>query len=389
MRRCIIRARAVATEGRPLEDKLIVLSGKRIESILPSTASHRFSPKDFISNKRYLVTPGLIDIHVHGGGGSTTETLGGLLAACYYHASQGTTAILPTIFFKDLKHLRHMAGLVKEARNQAPCHILGINLEGPHINPDARGAMDKKYVYKLSEKNVDAIVEAGGGEIRIVTVAPEMPGAETVIKRFVELGVIVSLGHSMATSENANKGIEWGAKMVTHLGNAMSPFHQREPGLIGVALHDRRLIPEIIADGHHLAEDTVKMFLKATENQALLVSDCRWVGGLAPGNHQHEDGQTLTIEDGVARLPDGTFAGGTQALWHCLRYVAQLENYNLWQALPMASRLPAKLLGKRILGKVSVGGRADLVLAGPDLTVKRVFFGGEEIYRAQGEAAWT
>jgi len=234
----------------------------------------------------------------------------------------------------------------------------------------------------------DVRLKMAQGEIKIVTVAPEMAGAETVIKRFIELGVIVSLGHSMATSKEALRGIEWGARMVTHLGNAMSPFHQREPGLIGVALHDRRLVPELIADGQHLADETVSLFLKATEKQAILVSDCRWVGGLPEGNHKQEDGQMFKVEKDVAWLPDGTLAGGTHGLWHCLQYVANLPNYNIWDALPMATKLPAKLLGKRVLGKVMVGGRADLVLAGPDLTVKRVFFGGEEIYHGQGETAW-
>lgn len=385
MKRIIIRARALAVDERPLEDKLIVISGKRIESILPSSSAHRFARSDFINNRRYLVTPGLIDLHVHGGGGATADSLGGLLTACYYHASQGTTALLLTLFFKDLDHLKQVVNLVKEARHQAPCHILGINLEGPHINPQAKGAMDKRYIYKLSEKHVDAIKAAAGDELKVVTVAPEMPGAEIVIKRFTELGVIVSLGHSLATSRDALKGIEWGAKMVTHLGNAMSPFHQREPGLVGVALHDRRLVPEIIGDGHHLAKETISLYLKATENQAVLVSDCRWVGGLPEGEHQLDHGEKLKIENKVAWLPNGTIAGGTQPLWSCVRYVAELPERSLWTTIPLATKIPAKLLGKRLLGKIAVNGRADLVLAGPDLTVKRVFYGGEEIYRGAGE----
>ncbi len=389
MRRCVIRARALALDNQALEDKLIVISGKRIESIVASSASHRFSPKDFISNKRYLVAPGLVDIHVHGGGGAHPDTLGGLLAASYYHAAHGTTALLLTIFFRDLEHLTKMAKLVQDSRSQTNCHILGLNLEGPHINPQAKGAIDGRYVYKLTADHVRAMVAAADGELKVVTVAPEMPGAEEVIKTFVDEGVVVSLGHSLATSEEAARAVDWGAKLVTHLGNAMAPFHQRQPGLIGTALTDKRLIPEIIADGHHLAPESVNMFLKARAQEAILVSDCRWVAGLPEGQHTPADGPPLMVKNGMAYLPDDTMAGGTHALWHSVVQVAQTTSFSFWEALTMATKYPAKLLGKRPLGKLAVGGRADLVLAGPDLTIKRVFFAGEEIYHAEGEPPWS
>ncbi len=388
MRRCVIRARALALDNQLLEDKLIVISGKRIESIVASSVSHRFNPKDFVSNKRYLVAPGLVDIHVHGGGGAQPDSLGGLLAASYYHAAYGTTALLPTIFFRDLDHLKKMAHLVQDSRSQTNCHILGLNLEGPHINPQAKGAIDGGYIYKLTADHVRAMVAAAEGELKVVTVAPEMPGAEAVIKTFVEEGVIVSLGHSLATSEEAARAVDWGARLVTHLGNAMAPFHQRQPGLIGTALTDKRLIPEVIADGHHLAPETVAMFLKAREHEAVLVSDCRWVAGLPEGQHAPAEGPALTVKDGMAYLSDGAMAGGIYPLWHSVVQVAKTTSLTFWEALTMATKYPAKLLGKRQLGKLAVGGRADLVLAGPDLTVKRVFFGGEEIYHAEGEQPW-
>ncbi|MCK5242663.1 amidohydrolase family protein [bacterium] len=385
LKRWIIRTRALATEGNPLEDKLIVISGKRIESILPASAARRFSGKAFISGQRYLVFPGLVDIHCHGGGGVDVHSLGGLLATSYFHASHGTSALLLTIFFEGLKELTRMAELIREARPLAPLRLLGLHLEGPYINPEIRGAIPHETLRNIRTPDVRKLVDAACGELKMVTIAPEVPGAEGAIKAFREAGVVVAMGHSLATTNEARAGVDWGANSVTHLGNAMRPFHQRDPGLVGTALTEQRLMAEIVADGNHLAPETLNMFFRAKVGDLILVSDCRWVGGMPEGEHQQGTREKLLVQNGVARRPDGTLAGAIHPLWKGVTTMAALPEVSIFAAVRMATRNPAKLLGKKNLGRISVGGRMDLILAGPDYSLRRVFVGGEEVFRAANE----
>ena len=377
MKRRIIRARVLATEGKPLKNKLVVLSGKCIESILPATAAGRFNCRDFISSRCYRVFPGLVDIHCHGGGEKEANTVAGLRAAAYFHASHGTTAMLLSIFFKGCDDLARMAGVVKAARSLAPLHLLGIHLEGPYLNPAARGSIPSDCLSPVRFRDIPKILQAGQGELKIITIAPELPGAEKAIRAFREAGIVVALGHSMATAAQARAGADMGAALVTHLGNGMRPFHQREPGLIGAGLLDSRLAAEIIADQHHLARETLSMFIRGKAGDMVLVSDCRGAGGT---------GEKLVVKDGAAYLADNTLAGGIQPAWEGLRTLASLPGMTIWDAVGLATRNPARVLKKRGLGRISVNGRADLVLAGPDLSVQRVFFGGQEIFRASREA---
>lgn len=384
MQRLIIRARALAAEGGPLEDKLIVISGKRIEAILPSGSASRFSSRDFVGSRRYLVVPGLIDMHCHGGGGIDADTLGGMLAAAYFHASNGTTGLLLSVFATGPEDLARRAELVKKARPDAALRLLGLHLEGPLLNPEAAGSIPPDQIRPLAPDAVPDWVEAADGELKMVTVAPEMPNAEGVVRAFAEADVIVALGHSLATAEQARAAVEWGARVVTHLGNAMRPFHQREPGLIGVGLTEPRLTAEIIGDGQHLAPETLSLFLHGKVGDLTLVSDCRWIGGLPEGSRGTGD-EVLEVRAGAARDAAGRLAGGVHPLWQGLRTVSGIPGYSLWKAVPLATRNPARVLGLRGLGRIMVGGRADLVLAGPDFTVRRVFCGGEEVFHAAGE----
>lgn len=386
MRRWVIRARALGTqEARPLEDKLVVISGKKIESILPSTAASRFKSQDFVGgSRRYLVVPGMVDMHCHGGGGMDPHTLGGLLATAYFHASHGTLGLMLSILYNSLADLRAMADLIREARPLAPLHLLGLHLEGPYLNPDSRGSIPLESLRSIRASDIPKVLDATQGELKMVTIAPELPNAEAAIRAFHQAGVVVAIGHSLATSDQARQAVDWGASVVTHLGNCMRPFHQREPGLVGLGLTDARLFAEVIADGKHLAPETLGMFLRAKNGDACLVSDCRWVGGLPAGEH-HQDAEVLTVEDGAAHQSDGTLAGGIHPLWKGVSTVAGLPGCSFWDAVLMGSRNPARALNKKNVGRISVGGRADLVLAGPGFTVQRVFFGGEEIFRESNE----
>ncbi|MBN1594376.1 amidohydrolase family protein, partial [candidate division FCPU426 bacterium] len=254
------------------------------------------------------------------------------------------------------------------------------------LNPEMRGGIPHETLRHIRTADVFKLVEAAQGELKMVTIAPELPGAEEAIRAFRKEGVVVSLGHSLATVAEARQAADWGATAITHLGNAMRPFHQRDPGLVGAGLNDSRFMVEVIADGQHLATETLNMFLRAKVGDAIVVSDCRWAGGMPDGEHQQQNGEKLLVQDGAARLPDGSLAGGVQTLWKGVTNLAALPDFTIFDAVSMATRNPAKLLGKKAIGRIIVGGRADLVLAGPDFSLRRVFVGGEEVFRAPSEA---
>lgn len=385
LKRWIVRARAVPVEGRLQEDKLIVISGRKIETILPSSTASRFSGKDFVSSKRYLVLPGLVDMHCHGGGGMDPLTRGGLLAAAFYHASHGTAAMLLSVFYEGPEKLAQTAALVQEIRPSAPLRLLGLHLEGPYINSEVRGSIPESAVRPFTPDGAEALLRAGQGELKMITLAPELPGAEAAVRAFRQAGVVVAMGHSLATVEQAKAAADWGATVVTHMGNAMRPFHQREPGLIGAGMTDSRLFAEVIGDGQHLAPETLDLFVHAKTEKTVLISDCRWVGGLPEGGEGRQGDEIIRVQNGAARQPDGTLAGGVYPLWKGVSQVAALPNSSLWLAARLATQNPARALGRKHLGQITIGGRADLILTGPGYSLRRVFISGEEIFRSEDE----
>jgi len=221
----------------------------------------------------------VIDVHTHGTGlfdtraGSASDIQG--MAAIY--GQSGVTAIIPTIYPATLDEMRRNMSAVGEAMeaqdpsDESAARILGVHLEGPFLNPERSGALDKTGLMEPSIDNLSEVLMGFRDIIRIMTLAPELPGALEVIGRLSELGIRVSMGHSEATYEEALEGKEAGATCVTHLFNAMRPFHHREPGLAGFGLLDPDVYIEIIPDGIHLAPEAVEMVFRIKDPEKILI----------------------------------------------------------------------------------------------------------------------
>jgi N-acetylglucosamine-6-phosphate deacetylase len=217
--------------------------------------------------------------------------------------------------------------------------------------------------------------------VRLVTLAPELPGAAAVIQMLTEQAVVVSAGHSLATAAEARAGFAAGIRYGAHLFNAMPPLHQREPGLAGALLADDRPIVGLIPDGVHVHPDLVRLAWRALGGQRLnLVTDAMAALGMADGRYQLGD-FTVQVAAGVARLPDGTLAGSLLALDTAVRNLMAYTGCSLPEALPSVTSVPARLLGLLPdLGQISPGARADLVLLDADGRVKAAIVAGGLLY---------
>lgn len=334
------------------------------------------------------VAPGLLDLQVNGARGiditSAPERLWEVAAAL---APYGVTAFLPTVITSspDVRE-RALATLAagRPAEVASGAAPLGLHFEGPMIASSHRGAHPEEWV---AEPSLDLVAgwtpEAG---VAMVTIAPELPGAVEVVERLTHQGVVVSLGHTAASTADVARAVAAGASCVTHLFNAMLALHHREPGLVGAAL-DGSLIAGVIVDGHHLAPEVVRLAWRALGPERFwTVSDATAALGLPADDYVLGD-RTVVLEDGAVRTQDGSLAGSATALVDCLRILVETTGCTVDDALATATRTPARLLGDSARGRLDPGCRGDLVLLDHNLSVVATVIGGEVVHDAR-EAPW-
>ncbi len=276
----------------------------------------------------------LIDIHVHGAETYDTMTRrqDDILTIAEVHGRRGTGAIVPTIYPRPIELMRESMNAVRRAMSsqKAGAKILGVHLEGPFLNPDRPGAIDKSCFLEPSVAQLESLVDGFEDIIRTITIAPELPGALKLIEVCREKGFLVQMGHSDATFEQAEEGKRAGATGITHLFNAMRGFHHREPGLAGFGLMDDDLYVEVIADMAHLHVQSLKMVLEMKRpERILLISDS--VKGPGWGK-------------GPIRGPGGVLEGSGVSLMDCVKNLVKLGVHQDW-ALQFASDNPRTYLG--------------------------------------------
>src|SRR4030066_1012531 len=271
----IISNGTIITPFQLLEDKVISIEKGKIIAIEDKKNIFEPAETEVIDAGEGFIVPGFIDIHVHGGGGfdlmdGKDEAVEQVAAT---HSRFGTTAFLPTTMTmskdKIIRSLRSICEAVK--KGTAGAEILGIHLEGPYINPEKKGAQKEEDIKKISLGEFLEFNQASGNLIRLVTIAPEMPGAIDFIRWLHQQGIIVSVGHSNATYKQVQEGIQAGLSQVTHIFNAMRGLHHREPGVVGAALSSPKLIVEMIADGIHLHPIVLKMLTQIKESEKLVL----------------------------------------------------------------------------------------------------------------------
>jgi N-acetylglucosamine-6-phosphate deacetylase len=366
-----VHSRRVMTPAGTIDATVSVANG-RITAVGPGRDGAAVDD-DVDLGDRWLI-PGLIDTHVHGGGGAqcNTSSADEVAAVAAFHAAHGTTSLLATTVSADVDELERSLRAIGEAG------VLGAHLEGPFLNPRRPGAMDPASFREPSTGVVERLLDAGA-RVSMMTIAPELPGALEIIAAVAARGAVVSLGHSEATDEMARSAVRAGARSVTHLFNAMPPLHHREPGLLGAALDDDFLQCELICDGVHVDPVAMRLALRAKGLGGLrLITDAIAAAGMGDGEYRLGDAPVV-VRDGRAKLAgtgtgpgDGT-AGGTIA-GSTLTMDAALANAVRWlgvtveEAVTLASANPAALLGLGDRkGAIAVGYDADLAVLNDDL----------------------
>lgn len=336
------------------------------------------SPKTIDAHGLY-VSPGFIDLQVNGGAGYNFEDAPaeGIQKIISFYVSHGTTALLPTTVTAPLGKIRATLERIREVEHPA---IIGMHIEGPFISPKRKGAQNPQYILEPSLEKFNELVKGYEGFIKIVTIAPELAGAEELIARIKEIGAIPSLGHSDATYEETLKALDEGVNLFTHVFNAMRGVHHREPGAVGAALESDAMV-ELIVDGIHVHPAAVRLLLKAKGiDNICLITDGISAAGLADGKYGI-GGLKVFVQDGVARLADGTLAGSTLTMDRAVQNFTNFTGCSLPEAVRAASLNPARLL--RIAdrkGSLEEGKDADLVIFDEDFNVHYTIIGGEIVY---------
>jgi N-acetylglucosamine-6-phosphate deacetylase len=327
-----------------------------------------------------VIAPGFVDQHVHGGGGGDTmDGEAGVRSLARHHLAHGTTALLPTTLTAPWPEvLEALAGVAAVMGDGAADEavVLGAHLEGPFVSPQRLGAQPP-YALEPTAERVAAIVATG--VVRVVTIAPELPGAFGSVAAWVAAGVRLNVGHTRADAETVEGFLAavraaGGRAGATHLFNAMGGLEGRAPGPVGALLGDADAVIELIADGFHVAPAALRTAWRAAGDRFVLVTDAIRASGMRRGTSEL-GGQRVTVTDGAARLDDGTLAGSMLTMDAAVRGAVR-AGLPLGAALAAASTAPARALGLRDRGALAVGARADVVVLTPGLQVAEVYLGG-------------
>lgn len=329
------------------------------------------------------LAPGFVDVHVHGGGGHSLTTADPAQIEAYaaWAPRTGVTSFLATVVATDVAEGVRFCQAIASARPRRGANLLGVNLEGPFLSPKRPGAIPQSWIAPPDLNAFERLREACDGRLRLMTVAPEVAGAAPLIQDALSNDVTVSVGHTDATFDGALAAFGAGARHVTHAFNAMRPFHHRDPGPVGAALASDAVTIEIIADGVHLHEVTVRMLVQAFgARRVALITDATPLAGAGDGSFQI-GGTVARVRDGRATLADGTIAGSVATMDEMVRSVVRWGVCGVADAALMASTVPASVAGAgERKGKLAAGYDADMVALDSDLRVVRSWVGGETAF---------
>ena len=328
------------------------------------------------------VIPGLVDMHIHGAAGTDMADADpeGLRRMGRYLARRGVTSFVPTAAALPKERLAAaMACASALSGREGPgcAGIVGVRMEGPYLSPEKKGAQNGAFLRLPDRSEAEALYELSGGLLRVVDMAPELPGAAE-LARAVGEKLVVAAGHTQADYETAAAFFDAGGRHLTHLFNAMGPVHHRSPGVIGAASEREKVTAELISDGLHVHPSAVRMAFRLFPGRICLVSDALRCCGMADGDYEL-GGLPVRLNNGEARLPDGTLAGSVTDLFECMRRAVSF-GIPEEEAVRAAACRPARVLGlEKELGDIAPGLAADFVVCGNDLRPERVFIRGEEI----------
>ena len=375
-------ARVVLPEGVH-EGMDVAVADGRISEIRSGSATKADEAIDL--GGAYL-SPGFIDLHVHGAMGRDTMegTRDAFRAVCEYHATGGTTSLLLTTATAPLSEIGRVLRVIREVKEMPG--LIGAHVEGPFISRARRGAQREEFIRDPDAEAITSELLELSDVIKRVTLAPELPGALELIRKLSARGIAVSGGHSDAWDEEARAGFDAGMRHVTHTFNCMSSARrrgmERVAGLLEFALSEPEISCELIADGHHVSPTLMKMLYQAKGPRGIcLVTDATPGAGLPDGTNFQLAGVDCVVDRGVCLLADRTaLAGSASRMIDLIRTVVTKVGVPLHEAILMASGNPARALGLPHKGKIEIGADADLVVFSKELEVKRTFLAGRPIY---------
>ena len=337
-----------------------------------------------------LVIPGLVDIHVHGCAGAdfSDGDYAGLVRMARYLARQGVTSFAPasmTLPYDALDKAFHAAARLRREGLADGARLMGIQMEGPFLSREKRGSQNPAYLRLPDWDRFLRLYDAAEGLLRIVDVAPELPGAVEFTRRASEK-CRVSVAHTAAGYDQAAAVFDAGATHLTHLFNAMSGIHHRHPGPIGAASERENVTAELICDGIHVHPSAVRMAFRLFPGRICLISDALRCCGMADGSYSL-GGQEILLSGGVARLTGGTIAGSAADLYQCMRRAVSF-GIPREQAVWAATALPARVIGRESeTGAIADGRAADFVICGGELEPEAVYLGGKRLEQSAGPFA--
>ncbi|TMD17202.1 MAG: N-acetylglucosamine-6-phosphate deacetylase [Chloroflexi bacterium] len=335
--------------------------------------------EELIAGPGEMIAPGFIDLQVNGYAGQDAAAGADAIAAISDALpASGVTAFLPTIISAPLQVGAGFAAAVGAAAEAPGARVLGAHIEGPFLNASFRGAHLRAHLADPTPENVD-VVEAA--RPRLITLAPELPGALAAIERLHRAGIVVAAGHTGADFEQGRKAIAAGVSFATHIYNAMPPVHHRRPGIALALLLDPRVTTGLIADGEHVHRSVCEQLVRVKgASRIALTTDQTSAAGAAPGTYELS-GRPVISDGRVVRLQDGTLAGSAATMPDLVRLMARLPGMNPARAIGLASAAPARVLGERRLGRIGEGACADLVVLDAELRPRLTMIRGVVKYR--------
>lgn len=370
----------IILEDRILEDRVLIITDK-VERIIDINELNTCKDIEIIDAGGCYVSPGFIDIHIHGAGGYDTMdgSIDALKEISRTIVRKGTTAFLPTTMTMDKVNIFKALNSVKNSMKEdlPGAKILGVHLEGPFINEKYKGAQNSQYIIKPDYEFIREYIEI----IRIITLAPETDENFQFIDKIKRHhNVVLSIGHSNATYEQSLQGINRGITHSTHTFNAMTPLHHRKPGIVGAAL-TTDITCEVIVDNIHVHPCVYKLLIDVKGiDSVVLVTDSMRAGCMDEGIYEL-GGQRVFVQGEAARLEDGTLAGSILSLNKAIKNVIEGTGIKIYEAVRMATLNPARVIGvDSKKGSIEAGKDADLVIFNDNFDVKHAIIGGKTVY---------
>jgi N-acetylglucosamine-6-phosphate deacetylase len=327
------------------------------------------------------IVPGFVDVHVHGGAGydfmdGREEAVAGVTR---FHATHGTTCLAATTLSGSRADLHAAVRAIAHATPRLDAaEICAIHLEGPYISPRRAGAQDTASIRPADIHEIASLIEEAPQVRWMMTLAPEIEGARGLIEHFRDT-MVFSIGHTAADYGEAVNALEWGARHFTHLFNTMTGLNHREPGVVGAALVSTTATAELIADGVHVHPAVLRLAVFAMPRRIALITDAMRACGMPEGSYKLY-GYDVNVASGAARMTDGTLAGSTLTMDRAVRNMVELAGLPLEMVIPLATEVPARIVGARDRkGKLAPGFDADVVVLNEKLDVERVIARGERL----------